>query len=173
MDKKTRWITQTAAFTALLIVLQFITAQLGNQFVTGSIVNLLLIVATLTCGFASATTVACVAPVFVRFIGIGPPFWPLVPFIILGNMTLVAVWYLLGRRGNKKIMYPLALVVAAVCKFVVLYLGVVKFAAPVLLSLPPSSPILLAYSFPQLITAAIGGVIAIAILPLLKISFSP
>jgi hypothetical protein len=168
-NTRVRWITQTGVFLALLIVLQTITAQFGNQFITGSVVNLILILSTMMCGFASGAAVACVAPIIIRLIGVGPPFWPLVPFIIIGCLVLVAAWHLIGQRGdNVKIFYPIALVVAAFCKFAVLYLGVVKFAAPILLNLPPDSPIMLAYSFPQIITACIGGVIAILILPVLK-----
>lgn len=168
-NKKIRWITQTAIFLALLIVLQFAAAQLGNQYITGSVVNLVLIVSTMMCGYASGATIACVAPVFIRLIGIGPAFWELVPFIALGNLVLITVWYLSGRYiKSKKIAYPLALVISAVCKFLALYLGIVKFVAPVLLKLPPAAPVMLAYSYPQLITAAIGGAIAIIILPLLR-----
>jgi hypothetical protein len=168
-NKKIRWITQTAIFTALLIVLQSAAAQLGNQFITGSVVNLIIIVSTVLCGFMSAAAVSCAAAVLIRVIGLGNPFWILVPFIILGNLTLAAVWHIIGRREkNIKIAYPIALVTAAVCKFAVLYLSVVKFAAPVLLGLPSSAPVVLAYSFPQLITAGIGGAAAIAILPVIK-----
>ena len=46
------WIARTSIFIALLIVLQAATAPLGNIVVTGSIVNLLLVVSVMTCGLA-------------------------------------------------------------------------------------------------------------------------
>ena len=169
MDKNTQWITRTAVFTALLIVSQFVTSQLGNQFITGSVNNLILIISTMICGFASGATVACISPAFARLLGIGTPFWLLVPFIAIGNLVLITLWYLIGKHvKNKKISYLLALIIAALSKFAALYIGIVMFAAPVLLNLPPNSPIMIAFSFPQLITAAIGGAIAVCILPLLK-----
>lgn len=50
MRKKILWITETAMLLALLVALQGITAGLGNQFITGSCVNLVLAVAALMVG---------------------------------------------------------------------------------------------------------------------------
>lgn len=44
MNKKVLWITRTASFVALLVVLQFATSFLNNTMITGSIVNLILII---------------------------------------------------------------------------------------------------------------------------------
>ena len=46
--KKILWITRTAAFVALLVVVQGATAALGNTIVTGTLVNALLISAVMT-----------------------------------------------------------------------------------------------------------------------------
>jgi thiamine transporter ThiT len=177
-NKHVLWLTQTAVFTALAIVLQFAAAQFGNQIVTGSVVNFMLIISTVLCGFPTGATISFVAPIVIRLIGVGPPFYQLVPFIALGNLTLVAVWFLFARacqarERKKRYLYPAALILAALCKFAVLYAGVVMFAGQVLLKLPPNSPIMLAYSFPQLITATVGGVLAIAALPLLERAVKP
>ena len=48
--EKTLWITRTAIFVALLVVLQAATAALGNTIITGSVVNMLLVVSVMTCG---------------------------------------------------------------------------------------------------------------------------
>ncbi len=42
--EKTLWITRTAVFLALLVVMQAVTAPLGNTIVTGTLVNALLAV---------------------------------------------------------------------------------------------------------------------------------
>jgi hypothetical protein len=168
---KIRWITNTACFIALLIVMQAATAPLGNTIVTGSIVNLLLIVSVMTCGFASGLSVAIVSPIMAKFIGIGP-LWSLIPFIIAGNVTLVLLWHFIGNRniGRKYIAYIIALICAAIAKFGVLYIGIVRIAIPTILSLPEKQAAIISnmFSIPQFITALIGGALAVVLLPRLK-----
>jgi hypothetical protein len=168
-NRKIIWITRTAVFIALLIGAQFVTRPLG-QLVTGSLVNLILIVSGMTCGLASGLFVSVVSPVFATLLGIGPQFWPLAPFQMAGNAVIVTAWYLLGGKNVNFARYAAALPVAAVSKFLVLYLGIVKIAIPYFFDLPqPQAERFSAiFSFPQLITAAIGGGLAIAALPLLK-----
>jgi len=171
LNNKTLWITRTAIFIALLIAVQFATSFLGNQYVTGSLVNLILIVSVMTCGVASGAVVALVSPFFAILLGIGPKFIQLIPFIALGNFALVLCWHLLaGRReeGNSMGKF-IAVAIAAIAKFLVLYLGVVHVAIPFLLALPePAAKVLsLTFSYPQFVTAGLGGIIALAILPTL------
>jgi len=56
-----RWIAETAVFIALLVTLQAVTKSM-SQFITGSMVNLVLIASTLVSGFASGLTVAAISP---------------------------------------------------------------------------------------------------------------
>ncbi len=171
MNNKVLWITRTAALTALLIVMQAATASLGNTLVTGSIVNLILIVSVMTCGVSTGITVGIISPVFAKIFGIGP-FWSLIPFIIVGNIVLIILWHLIGNCKTKKIKlsYVIAMIVAAGAKFLVLYLGIVKLAIPVFLKLPEQKASVISniFSIPQLITALIGGALALIILPVLK-----
>ena len=171
MKNRTLWITRTAIFIALLIAVQYLTSFLGNQYVTGSLVNLILIVAVMTCGLYSGAAVSLVSPFFAFLLNIGPKFIQLIPFIALGNFTLVLVWYLMaGRREESgSVGKFVAVVVAAIAKFLVLYLGIVKIALPFLLTLPePAAKAMsLTFSYPQLVTAGVGGIIALAILPTL------
>lgn len=168
MDNKQRilWITRTAVFIALLVALQFLTSSLG-QFVTGSVVNLILILSVMLGGLASGVTVAVLSPVFAFLLGIGPKLPPLIPFIILGNLALVLVWHFVAGRTKpmSTVKNILAAAIAALVKFGVLYLGVVVIA-PSLFAVP--EPMLAMFSFPQLITAAIGGAVACLALPLLS-----
>lgn len=173
MNNKSKilWITQTAVIIALLIVWQASTAPLSNPLITGSIVNMLLIVSVMIGGVWSGLSVAVISPIAAKFFGIGP-LWTLIPFIALGNIVLVLIWHLIGNRKmqNKYIAPVLALVIAAVGKFAVLYLGIVKIAVPLLLGLPePQASVVSGlFSIPQLITASIGGVLTVVILPVLK-----
>ena len=164
------WITRTAILIALLIVMQAVTAPM-SMFVTGSIVNLLLIISVMTCGLASGLSVAVVSPVLAKLFGIGP-LWSLIPFITLGNISLILVWHFIGNHKAKNAILPysIALVSAAVAKFAVLYIGIVLIAVPMILGLPEPQAGVISnmFSIPQLITASIGGAVATVVLPILK-----
>ena len=160
--EKILWITRTAIFVALLVVLQLATARFGN-IVTGSAVNLILIVATMTCGLASGAAVAVISPVMAKFLAVGPP-WGLIPFIAAGNIVLVTLWYFVGNRdmGPKYAAFAAALIIAAAAKFTILYIGIVKIAVPVFLGLPERQAAIISnmFSIPQIITALTGGILA-------------
>jgi len=174
MDNKQRllWITRTAILMALLIVWQAASAPLGNTLITGSIVNLLLIVSVMICGLASGLSVAALSPIMAKLLGIGP-LWSLIPFIIAGNVTLVLLWHFIGNRdmgGKRNAAYITALIVAAVSKFLVLYIGIVRIAVPLLLNLPEQQAAAISgiFSVSQLITASVGGALAFVLIPRLK-----
>lgn len=169
--EKILWITRTAVFIALLILLQAMSKPFG-QYITGSLVNLILILATLLGGILSGSTVALVSPVMAFLLGFNHALPPVILFVMLGNLSLVFVWFLITEKLNNKnklIPYTTATIVGAIIKTLVLYLGVIKMVIP-LFNLPkPQATILSAsFSFPQLITAAIGGMITILIIPVLK-----
>lgn len=71
--EKTVWIARTAVCLALLIAIQFLTKSLG-QLVTGSCVNLVLAIAALIGGVWSGVTVAVISPFCAYLLGIGPAF---------------------------------------------------------------------------------------------------
>jgi len=171
MDKRIVWISRTAVLIALMVVLQAVTAPLGYTLLTGSVVNLMLVVSVMTCGLATGLSVSVIAPIVSKLLGIGP-LWGLIPFIALGNIVLALLWHVIGNRKpeRKYVAYIIALVVAAAAKFLVLYTGIVRIAVPVLLGLPEKQAAVISgmYSYTQIITALIGGAVAIIILPTLK-----
>jgi hypothetical protein len=173
--KKTLWITTTGILVALTIVLQAVTAVMG-QLVTGSLVNLILIVAVMLCGLPSGIIVGLITPVVAKFLGIGP-LWSIVPFIILGNAVIVTVWHFTSKMSfaNKYVVRCAAAIAGAVCKFVTLYIGIVRFAVPFLLELPEpqANVVSTMFSVPQLFTALIGGSVAVLILPVLEKAVKP
>ncbi len=160
----TKTITRTAILIALLIALQAATRPLANQFVTGSCVNLVLAVAAMLCGVWSGVIVAIVSPFFAYFLGISPQIW-LAPAIACGNAAYVVVIALLSGKIAGKAGGAVGVTVAAVCKFVVLYLVVVKLFIP-MGNLP--AKVAAQFSWPQLVTALIGGFLALAIVPTIK-----
>ena len=173
MKKKTLWVTRTAVMIAVLVALQAVTKPLG-QFVTGSCVNLVLGVAAMAGGFWCGMTVALLSPFFAFLLGIGPAFIQIVPAISVGNMIFAAIVYIISgkaiRAGGARglpVGY-LGVTVAAVCKFAALLLLVVKLILPLLgLAEKQAAVISLSFSWPQLVTAAIGGVLAASVAPAL------
>lgn len=176
MNKKIRWITETAIMLALLIALQALTKPMG-QLVTGSCVNGVLAVSALVGGMASGITVAVISPVLAFLLGIAPQILT-VPAIMVGNTVYVVLLSLLADRSGKNLVkQAVAWLAAAAAKFAALYAivvllicgvlsesllaaGVMK--APMLQALPAT------FSWPQLFTALIGGAVALLIVPVLR-----
>ena len=167
--KKTTWIARTAVCLALLLAVQFFTKSLG-QLVTGSCVNLVLAVAALLGGIWSGVTVALVSPFCAYLLGIGPAFFPLVPCVALGNAVYAVLFGLLAGKFLQKKKLPAAygsMVLAAAAKFVTLYLVLVRLVAPAVVPAAKLSTVTAAFTWPQLLTAVIGGVLACLIAPVL------
>ena len=176
MNKKIRFITETAIMLALLVTLQALTQPLG-QLVTGSCGKAVLAVSALVGGLASGLTVALISPILAFLLGIAPQILT-VPAIMAGNSVFVVLLYLLADRNGKNLVkQAIAWAAAAAAKFVTLYVIVVKIIcgvmAPSLLSAGTlNEPMLKAlpatFSWPQLFTALIGGGIALLIVPVLR-----
>ena len=168
---RTIWIAQTGIFLALLIIGQAITRMFGNQFVAGSVNNMLFILAVILCGLSSAAVLAVISPIIATLLGIGPQLWPLIPAIIIGNLVLIILWRLIAlkRPERSKAFDVLALFLAAAAKFLVLYLAIVKLVVPVILGLgePQASAVSALFSWPQLVTASIGWLLALLVSPAL------
>lgn len=171
MKNKIFWITRTAVMMALLVTLQWATSGL-SQFVTGSCVNAVLVVATLTAGVWSGVAVALLSPFCAFLLGIGPQLIQIVPAIALGNVTLVllAAWLL---RGKALFWWGkvLGIAAAAAGKFVVLYLAVVQVFIPLMgdaLKPKQVQTFTAMFSWPQLVTALIGTTLAVLIAPTIR-----
>ena len=176
MNKKIRWITETAVMLALLVSLQALTKPMG-QLVTGSCVNAVLAVSALVGGMGCGLTVALISPVLAFLLGIAPQILT-VPAIMVGNSVFVVLLSLLADKSGKKILKQvIAWLAAAVAKFAALYAIVVwlicgvlsegllaagAMKAPMLKALPAT------FSWPQLFTALIGGAVALFIVPVLR-----
>lgn len=176
MNKKIRWITETAVMLALLVALQALTKPMG-QLVTGSFVNTVLAVTVLVAGLSSGITVALISPVLAYLMNIAPQILT-VPAIMVGNAVFVILLHFIADKDSKKILRQvLAWLVAAIAKFAALYLIVVGLICNVLADSLLASGILKApmlkalpatFSWPQLITALIGGAVALLIVPMLR-----
>ena len=83
-SRQVLYLTETAAMTALLIILQAATKPAG-QYVTGTCVNAVLALSVLAAGLWSGVAVALLSPVFAFLLGIGPQLLPIVPSIAAGD----------------------------------------------------------------------------------------
>lgn len=176
MRKKLLWITETAVMLALLVALQAITKPLG-QVVTGSFVNAVLAVTVLVAGLYSGITVAVVSPVLAYLMGIAPQILT-VPAIMVGNTVFVVLLHFIAGKDSKKIVRQvIAWLAAAAAKFAALYAIVVwlfcgVFAQSLLASGVMKEPMLkmlpATFSWIQLLTALIGGAVALVITPVLR-----
>ena len=166
--KKTLWITRTAVLMAMLVLLQSVT-KAGGQFVTGSCVNAVLAVAVLFSGLWSGVAVAVISPFLAFFLGIGPQLIAVVPAIAAGNVIYVLILHFLCSKRNLPIWRQgIGLLCAAACKFLALYLIVAQLLCRVLtLSEKQIATFTAMFSWPQLVTALIGGVVALLIVPTL------
>ena len=176
MSKKIRWITETAVMLALLVCLQALTKPMG-QLVTGSCVNAILAVSALVGGLSSGLVVALCSPVLAFLLGIAPQVLT-VPAIMAGNSVFVILLSVLADKTGKNIIKQIiAWIVAAAAKFAALYAIVVLLICGVLsenllaagvLKAPMLNALPATFSWPQLITALIGGAVALSITPILK-----
>ena len=176
MSKKIRWITETAVMLALLVCLQALTKPMG-QLVTGSCVNAILAVSALVGGLSSGLVVALCSPVLAFLLGIAPQILT-VPAIMAGNSVFVILLSVLAdKTGKNMIKQIIAWIVAAAAKFAALYAIVVLLICGVLsenllaagvLKVPMLNALPATFSWPQLITALIGGAVALLITPVIR-----
>ena len=172
-NNKINYITQTAVMLALLIGVQFITRSFG-QFVIGSIVNLILLVSVFIIGIYGGVTIAVLSPILAFLAGIGPSFIQIIPFIAIGNVLFVTIAWLISKNhiANKKgfMISTIGLITASVVKFLFLWIGLVMIVLPLIPGIKEKQVAIISvvFSWPQLVTALIGSILAIMIIPHLK-----
>lgn len=169
-NSKALWVSKTAIMLALLLVLQFVTKSFG-QIVTGSCVNFVLVSTALICGLSSGIVIALISPFAAFLLGIGPMFFPITPCIAIANVVIVLISSLIKKgieTNRRSILNFVIVVLAAIAKFICIYVLVVKLVIPSLGLSPEKVAVISAsFSYPQLITALIGGVFSVIIAPLI------
>ncbi|MEI6156896.1 MAG: ECF transporter S component [Atribacterota bacterium] len=150
-----RWVSRTAVLFALTLVIQILGFP---QFFTGPLVNAFLILATLTTGVSSGVVIGLLTPLVAFSRGILPvPLGPMIPFIVLGNVALVIVfWLIIQKRPENLNLGVMGVVTGAVVKYLILSQSV-----GFLVSVP--SLVAKSMQIPQLITALVGGGIALVV----------
>ncbi|MFA6285660.1 MAG: hypothetical protein WC643_04005 [Parcubacteria group bacterium] len=135
-----------------VIVPAFLAHTAQNQWITGTIVNALLFLAVWRVGVVNAIFVAALPSSIALVRGLLPaPMAILIPYIILSNVILIAVFYAIKK-------YPLAgIISASLAKFLFLF-------AITSLFIKVASPLLVMMQWSQLFTALAGGLIAVGII---------
>lgn len=155
MKGKLNLLTKASVLLAIAIVFQL--TKMG-QYVTGTGINAVLITAVGTCGLPWAAAIGFLTPALAVLLGVQPPATVvLVPFIMASNILYAALFSIVRKKNEF-----FGVLAAAFAKFILLYM-----AANIIVTKLPA-PIKLAFSFPQLITALAGGIIAITIMKALK-----
>ncbi len=175
MKKQIQFISQTALMLALLIVVQMLTRSLPT-YVTGSLVNALLLLSTFLIGLNSGLFIALTSPFLAFILGIGPAFIQILFFVAIANAIIVTLAWLLAKNSissttkTARIKSSGGLAIASLAKMTFLWLGLVKFALPLIPGLKEGQikVISASFSWPQLITALIGSGLALFLVPMLK-----
>ncbi len=172
MNQKLRFITRTALLLAIAIVVQLMGKFMGpqNNFIVGPVVNAVLLIATEITGVFSGIFISIVAPLVSAFTNksaIAPVILSFSPFIIGGNIILVLCYALFKKRDNLSARIG-GVALGAVAKFAFLYASISIFVELMKINAKIAISLIALFSWPQLITAIVGGIIALSIIPALK-----
>lgn len=141
-------------FLAILGV-AIIVPMFHNQLATGPIINAILFISAVVLGLERTLFICLVPSVIAMSVGLLPPVLaPMVPFIMISNVLMVFVFYYV-----KKSNYWLAIVLASFIKFLFLYLTSFT-VVNLVIKKELAASIITMMSWPQLLTALAGGVLA-------------
>lgn len=174
----TKQIVTGGVLLAIMIASQFLKNL--SVYITGPIVNATLLIATLSLGLSMGIILSIIAPVTSFFIT-GSPVIAAAPFLMLpaiamGNIIICAVMYVIEKRFKKPFSLEIGLGLGVLLK--ALFMGAVisKWILPTFATGLSEKVISVAektFSIVQLITGAIGAVLAFLIwLPLKKLMTS-
>lgn len=167
MNNDVRKLVRASFLLAIAIIFQIIgkSNPAVSQILVGSVVNAVLLLAAFSCGIAWGTAVGVLTPVLAWTFGqLAAPMGPFVPFIAIGNAIYVISFGLLANYNSfgKYIGYALG----SLLKFAFLSLSVLKLVHLFGIKLPALAVKMM--TTPQLITALIGGAIALVLIEILS-----
>lgn len=152
-----------ASLFAFFLTIAVLAPLFKNQFITGPIVNSVLFLSVVYLGVEAGILIGLLPSLFAVFVGLLPiPLLPMVPYIILANSALVLTFNYLKDKG-----FGFAAVSASLFKFLLLFVFssyIINFFIQG--TLP--NQIALIMSWPQLITALSGSLIAFCVLRINK-----
>ena len=162
-------INSIARFAGLASVAMFLPYLVHIQWITGPIVNAVLILTLLMFGFRNAVAIAMIPSLMALSGGLLPAVLaPVVPFIMTGNVILILCvdWFYNNFRDKTK-GYWMGVIVGAGLKFLFLFLSV-NVISDLLIKQELSIKVAQMMTWPQFYTAMIGGMIAFGMLKVLR-----
>lgn len=161
-----RSVAQLLSLTAIAVFLPFF---IHLPWITGPIVNAILILVLILSGLRNAILVACLPSLMALSGGLLPLILaPAVPFIIVSNFIFVVIIDRFYKRTKSDFKgYWLGVLSGAALKFIFLFLSVSLIAA-FFLKGPAINIVAQMFGWSQLITAVAGGIIAFIVLKFLK-----
>lgn len=134
-----------------------------NQLITGPLINAVLFLSVIYLGREKALVVGLIPSVIALSAGLLPAVLaPMVPFIMISNVIMILTF---GYFQKKK--YWLGVVAASLLKFIFLT-SVSSLVINLLLQKTVADKVSLMMSYPQLLTAIVGGIFAYGVLKLVK-----
>ncbi len=161
-SNKVQFITRTALLLALVITIQLAGRLLPNSsFIVGPLVNACLLVSTALTGVWSGIIISVASP-YASLINNHAPvaaaLLPFAPFVALGNAVYVLSYYLLRKKSAVA-----GICIGSILKFAFLFSAINIFLS--VLNFPKFAKVLtLLFGWPQLFTALLGGMIALAVI---------
>ncbi len=145
-----------------MFFLSFFAPLFGVQAITGPLVNAVLFLATFLFGIKIALWFAIFPSIIALFVGMFPIFMaPMIPVIIMGNVVLVIVFNAFKDNFWKSVF------LASISKYLVLSVFSFLFINYLIKSNVPSA-VSMMFTWPQLLTAIMGGIIAYIVLNLIR-----
>ncbi|MCB2293740.1 ECF transporter S component [Clostridium algoriphilum] len=164
-------LVKTSLFLALAIVFQVLgkaEPQISQIFV-GPAVNAILILTAIICGGSYGILVGSLTPFLAYLTGqLASALGPFIPFIIIGNILFVLSFIIISKRGNYG--KYLGIIIGAFIKYIFLSFSASKLIPIFNLNIPAKivNKLILTMGIPQLITALIGGCIALILIRILR-----
>lgn len=136
---------------------------IGQQAITGSIVNAVLFITVSVLGLQAAILAGLIPSLVALSVGLLPlVLAPMIPFIMVGNITLVLVFDYLRKRN-----YWLGMISASILKFLFLF-STSSIMVNLILKKEIAQKMAVIMAWPQLLTALAGGLITYLFLKSIK-----
>jgi hypothetical protein len=164
LNIKVKILTRTAILLALAIVFQMMGRFMGpnNNFIVGPLVNAVLVVSTAAAGLWGGTAISVIAP-FVSALTNKAPIAPIIlsfsPFIAGGNFIYVLCYYLFAKRNKIA-----GVIIGSVLKFSFLFVSITIFTRLLSINSKQAAMLTAMFGWPQLLTALVGGTIALIVI---------
>lgn len=151
-------------FSVLTAMIVYLPTVIPSQIITGSLVNMTLIMTTFLLGPSVAVLLALMPSSLAFLSGLLPaPLVPLIPFIITSNIILIKTYSYFGKKK-----FINSIFVASFLKFIFLFGSGYLLSSFLFTEQEVASIISSMFGLTQLVTAIVGGFLAFTFLNLSK-----